>query len=342
LADFQRRRGGLPGMREAFANASLTVRQRSRREFSIIGKAMADLNSLVVFAKVVEANSFSEGARRLKIPISTVSRRIAELEDQLGLRLLDRSTRNLRLTELGAEVLEHAIRTAEIGEAVENIVSNRLSTVAGTLRLSAPPTISDTLLTPLVTGFQASYPDVRVQIFITDRHIDHIAEGIDLAFRLGRLRDSSLVARKVLTYRRQLVASPAYLKTHKAPESPKDILDHRLLAFWRRGPEASWTFLHKDGNGKETVNFQPYLTMNDFAGLTPALLAGGGIGELPPVVQPHLMREGLLVEVMPDWRFSAFDLSLVHLGNRHISKPCRLFKEFATQMAPNLFPGLPA
>jgi DNA-binding transcriptional LysR family regulator len=243
---------------------------------------------------------------------------------------------------LGAEVLEHAIRTAEIGEAVENIVSNRLSTVAGTLRLSAPPTISDTLLTPLVTGFQASYPDVRVQIFITDRHIDHIAEGIDLAFRLGRLRDSSLVARKVLTYRRQLVASPAYLKTHKAPESPKDLLDHRLLAFWRRGPEASWTFLHKDGNGKETVNFQPYLTMNDFAGLTPALLAGGGIGELPPVVQPHLMREGLLVEVMPDWRFSAFDLSLVHLGNRHISKPCRLFKEFATQMAPNLFPGLPA
>jgi DNA-binding transcriptional LysR family regulator len=163
-----------------------------------------------------------------------------------------------------------------------------------------------------------------------------------LAFRLGRLRDSSLVARKVLTYRRQLVASPAYLKTHKAPESPKDLLDHRLLAFWRRGPEASWTFLHKDGNGKETVNFQPYLTMNDFAGLTPALLAGGGIGELPPVVQPHLMREGLLVEVMPDWRFSAFDLSLVHLGNRHISKPCRLFKEFATQMAPNLFPGLPA
>jgi DNA-binding transcriptional LysR family regulator len=303
---------------------------------------MADLNSLIVFAKVIEANSFSEAARRLKMPISTVSRRIAELEDQLGVRLLERSTRNLRLTELGAEVLEHAIRTAEIGEAVENIVSNRLSTVSGTLRLSAPPTISDTLLTPLVIAFQASYPDVRVQIFVTDRHIDHIAEGIDLAFRLGRLRDSSLVARKILTYRRQLVASPEYLKTRKPPENPQDLLDHRLLAFWRREPEASWTFLHKDGEGKETVIFQPYLTMNDFAGLTPALLAGCGIGELPPVVQPHLMREGLLVEVMPDWRFPSFDLSLVHLGNRHISKPCRLFKEFATQMTPTLFPELPA
>jgi DNA-binding transcriptional LysR family regulator len=192
-----------------------------------------DLNALVVFAKVVEANSFSEAARRLQMPISTVSRRIAELEDALGVRLLDRSTGNLRLTELGAEVLEQAIRSAELSEAVDNIVSNRLSKVCGTLRLSAPPTISDTLLAPIVTAFQAAYPEVRVQIFVTDRHIDHIAEGIDLAFRLGALRDSSLVARKVLAYRRQLVASPDYLRTRRPPEAPKDLLDHPLLAFWR-------------------------------------------------------------------------------------------------------------
>jgi DNA-binding MarR family transcriptional regulator len=108
--------------------------------------AIPDLNALVVFAKVVEANSFSEAARRLQMPISTVSRRIAELEDELGVRLLDRSTRNLRLTELGAEVLEQAIHSAELSEAVDYIVSNRLSKVCGTLRLSAPPTISDTSL----------------------------------------------------------------------------------------------------------------------------------------------------------------------------------------------------
>ena len=116
---------------------------------------MADLNALAVFAKVVEAGSFSEAARRLKMPISTVSRRVAELEDQLGVRLIERSTRNLRLTELGAEVLEHAIRSAELSEAVESIVSNRLSDVSGTLRLSAMPSVSDTLTTPLVTAFQA-------------------------------------------------------------------------------------------------------------------------------------------------------------------------------------------
>jgi len=302
---------------------------------------MVDLNSLAVFAKVVEANSFSEAARRLKMPISTVSRRIAELEDQLGVRLLERSTRSLRLTELGAEVLEQAVRSAELGESVESIVSNRLSDVSGTLRLSAPPSISDTLLTPLVTAFQASYPNVRIQILVTDRFVDHIAEGVDMVFRLGALRDSSLIARRLLTYRHQLVASPDYLKGCRPPEKPKDLLDHRLLSFSHWKPDSSWTFVNKNGKDRETLTFQPYLAMNDFAGLAPALLAGGGIGELPPVVQPELVRAGRLVEVMPDWRFRTFDLSLVHLGNRHISKPCRLFKELATQMAPMLFPSLP-
>jgi DNA-binding transcriptional LysR family regulator len=326
------------GRRDALLPATQLCKRMS---FHLARQVMTDLNSLVVFAKVVEANSFSEAARRLKMPISTVSRRIAEFEDQLGVRLLERSTRSLRLTELGAEVLEHAARVAEISEAVSSIVSNRLADVSGTLRLSAPPSISDTLLTPLVTAFQASYPNVRIQILVTDRFVDHIAEGVDLVFRLGDLKDSSLVARRVLTYRHQLVASPAYLSGCEPPRKPQDLLRHRLLSFSHWKPDSSWTFIHKNRKDKETLTFEPYIAMNDFAGLAPALLAGGGIGELPPVVQPELVREGRLVEVMPDWHFRTFHLSVVHLGNRHISKPCRLFKEFATQMAPTLFPSLP-
>jgi len=289
----------------------------------------------------VEAKGFSEAARRLKIPLSTVSRRVAELEDQLGVRLLERSTRNLRLTNLGAEVLDHAQRCAELSEAVDNLVSNQLSTVAGLLRLSAPPSISDTLLAPLLAAFQASYPNVRVQVLVTDRFVDLIAAGIDLVFRFGALGDSSLVARKILTYRHQLVASPAYLERVRAPRSPRDLLDHKLLTFsyWR--PDNSWTFWHQNGKDQETLSFEPYLSMNDYTGLSAALLAGVGIGDLPPVVKPELIRDGRLVEVMPEWHFRAFDLSVVHLSNRHISRPVRLFKEFAVQASPALFPVLP-
>lgn len=303
---------------------------------------MADLNALAIFAKVVKVNSFSEAARRLKMPISTVSRRIADLEQQLGVRLLERSTRNLRLTEVGAEILEHAQRSAELSDTVDTIVSNQLSDISGLLRVSAPPSISDTLLIPLISAFQASYPNVRVQVLITDRFTDHIAEGVDLAFRVGALKDSSLVARRILTYRHMLVASPSYRERFGSPQVPHDLLNHRLLAFSFWKSETSWTFRHIDGTAQETVAFQPCMAMNDFAGLAAALLADAGIGNFPPVVQPELLRDGRLVEVMPDWRFRTLDLSLVHLGSRHLSKPVRLFKEFAAEMAPTLFPALPS
>jgi DNA-binding transcriptional LysR family regulator len=303
---------------------------------------MADLNSLVIFAKVVESGSLSGAARCLGMPVSTVSRRIAMFEAELGVRLLERSTRSLSVTALGSEVFEHAMRSAELSEAIESVVSSRLSDISGVLRFSAPPSISDTLVTPLAIAFQKRYPNVRLQVLVTERYVEHIADGIDLVFRVGGvLRDSSLVARRLLVYRHRLVATPAYLKRCKPLRKPQDLLEHRLLAFSHWKPECAWSFVHKNGRDKETLAFEPFFAMNDFAGLTPALLAGGCIGELPPVVRPDLIREGRLVEAMPQWHLQTFNLSLVHLGNRNISKPCRLFKEFAVQMAPTLFPDLP-
>lgn len=301
---------------------------------------MSDLNSLMVFAKVVEAKSFSEAARRLKMPTSTVSRRVADLEQQLGVRLIERSTRSLRLTDVGSEVFEQAKHSSEISEAVDNIASNHLSTVSGELRLASPPSISDSFLAPLIGAFQTSYPNVRIQVFITDRIVDQIAEGVDLAFRVDpQLKDSSLVARKILTYRHQLLASPIYLAGRKPPQKPQDLLQHRLLAFSFWKPANVWSFVN--GKKRETLTFHPHLSMNDYAGLAAALLVGTGIGDLPPLVQPELMREGKLIEVMPKWHFSIFHLWIVHLGNRYLTRPVRVFKEFATQMAPRLFPTLP-
>src|ERR1700747_474784 len=225
---------------------------------------MSDLNSLIIFAHVVDANGFSKAARRLKMPTSTVSRRIAELEQALGVRLIERSTRSLRLTDVGSEVLEYAHRGAEISEAIENIASNHLSQVSGNLRLAIPPSISDSLLAPIVVAFQKEFPDVHIQVFITERIVDQIAEGVDLAFRVGELEDSSPIAPRTLTHRHQLVASPQYLEKHKPPRTPQDLPAHKLLAFsfWR--PENTWKFVHANGKEKASITFKPYLAINEY------------------------------------------------------------------------------
>jgi len=302
---------------------------------------MLDLNALFIFAKVVEANSFSTAARLLRIPTSTVSRRVAELEKQLGVRLLERSTRNLRLTDLGSEVLEQARRSIEINDGVAGIVSKRMADVSGVLRIASLPSISDTLVAPLVGTFQATYPNVVVQVLVTERYVDHVTEGIDIAFQFGPQHDSDLVARKILTYRHRLVASPAYLAAHPPPSTPQDLHAHRLRAFSFGKPDRRWTFAAAVGDRKEVITFQPSFTMNDYLGLASALLAGSGIGDLPPIVRPELLADGRLVEVMPGWKFRPFNLTLVHLGHGYLPRPVRLFKELAVEMTPSLFAELP-
>ena len=302
---------------------------------------MADLNSLVAFARVVEAGSFAEAARRMKMPTSTLSRRLAELENQLGVRLLDRTTRRIRLTDVGSDLLEHAQQGARLSDDVSSIASNYGATVAGTLRLSAPPSISDSLLAPLINGFQGRYPDVRVHVLIAERAVDHIADGADLIFRIGQLVDSTLVGRKLLSYRHQLLASPAYLKSSPPVRQPQDLLKHRLLSFARWKPRDRWLFEHVKGSQKEMLYFEPYLSMNDYAGLAPALLEGVGIGELPPVFLPGLSRKDKLVEVMPKWHFRTFDLWLLHLANRHLPQAVRAFRDHAVEQTRTMFPHLP-
>ena len=302
---------------------------------------MTDLNALMIFAKVVEAKSFSEAARRLAMPVSTISRRVADLETALGTRLLVRSTRSVRLTEAGSEVIQHARKSAEVSDAVDRLMASRRMDMAGLLRLSAPPSISDTLLSPLVASFRHSFPAIRVKVFISGRIADDMSEGVDLEVKIGPRRDTALAAQKVLTYRHQLVASPAYLRAATPVETPRDLLDHPLLAFAFSGIENSWTFTEAGGQGKETLRFRPHLSMSDYAGLVSLMLADGGIGDLPPVVQPDLLRDGRLVEVLPNWTLPVFDLSLVHPVAREISRPMQAFKDFAARMVPTLFPDLP-
>ena len=301
----------------------------------------ADLNALLVFAKVAEASSFSEAARRLQMPVSTVSRRIADLEKQLATQLLERSTRSLRLTEAGLEVLVHARRAVEVNEGIEEIVSNQHGELSGLLRLAAPPSISDSVLTPIVSAFQTIHRRVRFEIMVTEQLVDYIADRIDLEIHVGPVEDSTFVVKRLLRFRHRLVASPAYLSRVEAPQRPQDLLAHAILAFSHFQSTYRWQFTHVNGKDTDTLVFTPHLGINDYAGVTAGLLVGGGIGDLPPSVQPELVRDGRLVEVMPDWHLPVYDLSLVHPATRYQSRTVRAFKEFTAQHLGELFPHLP-
>ena len=302
---------------------------------------MADLNTLMIFAKVVDAKSFTEAARRLDMPVSTVSRRVALLEEELGLRLLVRSTRAVRLTEDGAKLIGQARALAEINDAVEDARARQWGEAVETLRISAPPSISDTVLAPLLASFRTAFPKVGVKVYISGRIADDFPDGVDLQVRIGPRREPEPGRQTLITYRHRLVASPGYLRAAKPLRVPRDLLAHPLLAFACPTLESSWTLAEVGGPGRETLRFTPHLAIGDYAGLTSLMLAGGGIGDLPPVAQPELMREGRLVEVLPGWGLPVFDLCLVHPPGRRPSPPMRAFKDFAGDMLPRLFPDLP-
>jgi DNA-binding transcriptional LysR family regulator len=297
-----------------------------------------NLNTLLVFVKVAEANSFSEGARRLKAPVSTVSRQIAEFEAQLGARLLERSTRRLKLTEIGVKVLEQARTIVDIKETVQNITSSRSSRVSGLLRISVPLSIADPLVAPLVGAFQASHPEVRIHVTVSDRPADLMADGFHLMFKIGPMKDSCLVARKILTFRDRLVASPSYLQTCMPLEGPNDLLAHRILAFSCSDAESEWSFVQPNKQEGITLRIEPVLSANDPARLVNALLAGMGIGNVPSIICDRLIEKRELVELMPQWRFRTLDVWIIHASKRQVLPSVHEFTRFAAKMAPAFFP----
>ena len=300
---------------------------------------MADLEKLAVFVRVVESQSFSEAGRRLHMPKSTVSRQVAELEQTLNVTLLERSTRRLRLTDVGREIFEKARLGVELAKAVDDIADAHHSVVSGPLRLSAPPSISETLLAPLTSTFQEANPQVHVQILISGRFVDMVAEGVDASFIVGPLTQSDLVARAVLQYRHRVVASPEYLARRRPLERPEDLREHPLYAFSFWKPDTTWHFRR----GREAIDlvFRPHLSINDYLGIVPALVEGRGIGELPPLIRPDLLHDGRLVEVLPQWHLPTFDLKIVRLGSRYASRAAQAFIDFVCRRAPELFPNLP-
>ncbi len=288
-----------------------------------------DLNAMALFVKVVESRSFSAASRRLGVPISTVSRKVSQLEKTLGVRLLERSTRQLRLSELGQDYYAYCRRGLEEIETGTLMLHERQAEIAGTLRLSVPPGLADRLVVPLVSAFQAAYPAVTVRIMITERKVDFIQDAVDLALRVGELEDSSLVARRLIRYRHVLVSSPAYLDTFGAPLHPRELQAHRMITFDGWFDDVALKLIN---NGSVyRVSVEGVLALNDYAGILSATEAGQGIAEIPSIICGESLHDGKLVEVMPDWRLPPTMLSAVYPSNRNLSRIVRLFKDFCVE-----------
>ncbi len=297
---------------------------------------MIDKNAMALYVKVVENNSFSRAAGREGIPVSTVSRKISELEKALGVRLLERSTRRLRMTEIGQDYYERCRRGLEEFETANLMVKDQQAEVSGHLRLSVPPSLSEVVFIPLIEAFQALYPNAIVNCLVTDRRVNHIEDGIDISLRVGDLQDSSLVARRLLRYRSVLVASPRYLERAGSPGHPNELPLHALVAFSRWEPAVTWRL---ENNGEtQKINVQPRIAINDYAGIQSAVINGLGISEIPSIICGQGLQDGSLVEVMPEWKFAAVTLSAIYPSNRNLSRLVRLFKDFCVERIEALVP----
>jgi DNA-binding transcriptional LysR family regulator len=288
-----------------------------------------DLNATRIFIAVVQAGSLSSAAARLGIPLPTISRRIRELERQLKVQLLERSARGTKLTDAGARLYEHAGRGIEALLEAEQAVASDQALLKGRLRLSLPQTFVPWW--DLLAAFQRRYPDIQVYVYSTERRVDLIEDGIDVALRVGAIIHETMVARHVLSSRNILVASPKLVKRLGMPEQP---------AALRRFPCAVWAS-RVDGPtrwelGGQVVEPKAVLSTNDYHHLYTRALGGDVVTELPPFLAAAAIREKRLVPLLPQHPLPEWSVNLIYPPHRHQSTIVRTYLDFCQSYLPKI------
>jgi len=296
---------------------------------------MSYLNEIQIFAAIVERGSFIAASNLLQIPKTTVSRKIEELETRLGVRLLQRTTRKMSLTEAGQAYYEHCERIiAEIDEA-ERAVGQLAEAPRGTLRVSASFSIGSRFIGRMLPEFLKRYPDVRVNLVLSNAVEDLVEGNYDLAIRAGRLADSSHASRPLGQFRSSLVASPGYVKEKGLPKSPQDLANHRTLALAQRderGGRFAWELEEAGGGRKkpQTLNvpIEPVMICNDPEPILQSVLGDEGIGFVPDLFIGEPLRRGQIVQVLPEWQGPSVPVSAVYTSRRGLSPKVRVFVDF--------------
>ena len=287
-----------------------------------------DLNDVLAFTHVADSGSFTRAAERLGWPKSSVSHRVARLEGCLGARLLERSTRRLRLTDVGARFHEHARRVLqELDEAAATVASFR-ARPQGRLRVSASVVLWQVLLPAMLAEYTALYPEVELFVDLANRRVDLLEEGFDLAIRAGELPDSSLVSRRLGSATARLFVAPAYLRQRGTPAVPDELAGHVLIGNAPAAGSPGWTLTHDDGR-TQAVPARFVLAANDAALLRELAATGTGIVTLPAFVAAPAVAAGRLVPVLPGWATRRLDVHAVFPSHKSLSPALRAFVDLA-------------
>lgn len=290
---------------------------------------MDQLTAMRIFVRLVQSGSFSEVARELGVSQSSVSKRLASLEEKLGARLLTRTSRKLHLTEVGGDYFERCLQILMDVDESESSVRSLTSNPTGLLRITAPVSFGQRHIIPRLPDFLSTYPSMKLDVILTERQVDLVGEGIDVAIRIGTLADSNLVARHLGDGPRLLVASKSYLDKRGRPSHPDELKDHNCLVYSLQNSGNIWHF--KKQNKTFAVQVQGNVQANNGDAVREMALAGVGIIMISKWMSQPYIQEGQLEVILPDYTLQGFPIQAVYPHSRYIPSKIRSFVDFIKQ-----------
>lgn len=298
--------------------------------------SLPDLTNYLIFARVVAAGSISAGARELGMPKSTVSRRLTELEEEQGIRLVHRSTRGLKLTDVGQAFLIHCEALVSAAEAAQQVTQRVRETPRGTVHVASPYALSQSLLTELLPPFMHDYPEVNIELTVTNRPVNLIDEGIDIALRVrSSIDDSSLIARPLADSPLTIYAAPSLLQQRGVPKHPLDLMDMPQLSLHYTSGRYAYQLTADDGE-RLTVSFTPRLITDDMIVLREAAMQGLGLVALPNYLCAEALQTGQLQRVLPHWHLPMGIMHLVYPHRRGLLPAVRVLIDYLVAHVPEV------
>ncbi len=294
---------------------------------------MDQIQSIRVFARVVEAGTFTKAAESLDLPKGTVTKLVQQLEARLKVKLLNRTTRRVTVTPDGAAYYERTTRLLNDLDDIEASMTNAQAKPSGRLRVDVGTTVAREVIIPALSDFYRRFPDIQLDLGVTDRSVDLLADNVDCVIRGGELLDQSLVARRIANVPLITVASPAYIRAHGTPTHPEQLdQEHTTVNYFstRNGRPYPNEF-EKDGQALE-ISGRYKLSVNESNAMIAAVLAGLGVGQIAAFTALPLIARGELVQVLPEWNSHAIPLYVVYPPNRHLSAKVRAFVEWAAEL----------